>query len=358
MEYLQPRSRKHLTANDRVRVEFLAKSGEGVVSIARKLGVSHSTISRELKRGRTEYLNSHDWVMIPYYSADLAQQQAEYAQTSKGRIEKIGNRYDYLHALEELILQNYSPETAIQVLLRQNKFDITISKNTFYRYLRLGYFSRISYSDLPVGKRRVRRGCVSRVNKHSVHHTSIENRSKEILSRSEFGHWELDSVVGKSVGKSESCLVLTERKTRLELVLKVSDKKADCTVSAMRYVRRCLGADYKKLFLTVTCDNGSEFADQKGLEAVGPVYFWCHPSCPSERGSNECANRLVRRKLPKGQSLASVTRSFASAVTAWVNNYPRRMFGFDSSLDMLRRELDSLCLSRPERAISLFGGCS
>ena len=355
MNYLEPRFRKHLTANDRVRIEFLAKSGEGVVSIARKLGVSHSTISRELKRGKTEYLNSHDWVMVPYYSADLAQQQAEYAQTSKGRSEKIGNRFDYLSALEDLILKNYSPETAIVTLQKERKFDISISKNTFYRYLRLGYFHRISFSDLPVGKRRPRRGSVSHVNKQSVHHTSIESRCKEILTRSEFGHWELDSVVGKSTGKSESCLVLTERKTRLEIVLKVPDKRSDCTVSAMRSMRRYLGADYKKLFHTITCDNGSEFADQKKLEAVGPVYFWCHPSCPSERGSNECANRLVRRKLHKGQSLAAVTRSDAAAVTAWINNYPRRMFDFSSSLDIFRRLMDSLRLSRPDRVLSFFG---
>ena len=121
----------------------------------------------------------------------------------------------------------------------------------------------------------------------------------------------------------KSVLVLTERKTRAEIVLKPRDKTTAETVKSLQRLRRYLGRDWKLLFKTITCDNGSEFADQAGIDALGVQTFYCHPRCPSERGTNEINNKLVRRKFPKGQSLRKVTQKQAIAVQQWVNQYTR-----------------------------------
>lgn len=352
--YIAKRNGRRLSFDDRALLEALYKKRLPLSEIARRLGVHPSTVSREVRRGLVQQRDSRTWKMYTVYSADVAQQKADFQQTAKGRPEKIGKRYDYLSALEKWVLDGYSPAAAIAAVAKSGNFDIRISKGTFYKYLALGYFSRITYSDLPEGKRKTKRGKVKRRRTANPLHRSIEHRSPEIMKRSEFGHWELDSVIGKSQGKRQSCLVLTERKTRLEIILKVTDKTAKSTVRAMQYLRGYFGCDFKLLFKTITCDNGSEFADQNGMEQTGTTVFYCHPSCPHERGSNECANRLVRRKLRKGQSMAKVFTKEARNVQNWVNNYPRPMFEYRSSLEMFREELPRLQLSRPEKTLQFF----
>ena len=352
--YIAKRNGRRLSFDDRVLLEALYKKRLPLSEIACRLGVHPSTITREVRRGLVEQLDGQTWKTYQVYSADLAQQKADFQQTSKGRPEKIGKRYDYLAALEKWVLDGYSPAAAIAAVAKSGNFDIHISKGTFYKYLALGYFSRITYSDLPEGKRKSKRGKVKRRRTANPLHRSIEQRNPEIGKRFEFGHWELDSVIGKSQGKRQSCLVLTERKTRLEIVLKVSDKTAKSTVKAMQHLKGYFGTDFKCLFKTITCDNGSEFADQDGIEKTGTMVFYCHPSCPHERGSNECANRLVRRKLRKGQSMAKVFTKDARNVQNWVNNYPRPMFGYRSSLEVFREELPRLQLNHPEKILQFF----
>ena len=103
------------------------------------------------------------------------------------------------------------------------------------------------------------------------------------------------------------------------------------------------------IFHTITNDNGSEFADQDGIDALGVTTFYCHPQSPHERGTNEVTNKLVRRKLPKGKSMAKVTQKQATEVQHWVNHYTRPMFGGKSAADMLKEELDKLPYTTAKR---------
>ena len=230
-----------------------------------------------------------------------------------------------------------------------------LSKTICYRYIGLGLFESLCYKYLPQGHRKKGKKKVSHANVSCPGHRSIETRSTDVKNRETLGHWELDSVVGKQKGKNESVLVLTERKTRAEIVLKPRDKTTAETVKSLQRLRRYLGRDWKLLFKTITCDNGSEFADQAGIDALGVQTFYCHPRCPSERGTNEINNKLVRRKFPKGQSLRKVTQKQAIAVQQWVNQYTRPTFGGQTAAQMLEAELDKLPLYNPEKVKRFFG---
>lgn len=286
------------------------------------------------------------------YSPQKAQMQADYMKTAHGPDLKIGNRRDYLAALEAYMLTGSSPEDAISKV--GDDYGIRISKTTCYRYIKMRLFPSLRYKHLPQGHPKKGKGQVHRSNVAHPGHRSIERRSHTIRTRKAPFHWEIDSVVGRAEGKSESCLVMTERTTRAEIVLKVKDKTAAETVKTLQRLKREIGRDWYMIFKTLTCDNGPEFADQAGIDALGVTTFYCHPQAPHERGTNEVTNKLVRRKLPKGKSMAKVTQKQATEVQHWVNHYTRPMFGGKSAADKLRAELDKLSLYNRAKVYKFF----
>ena len=102
--------------------------------------------------------------------------------------------------------------------------------------------------------------------------------------------------------------------------------------------RRRFGADFPRIFKSITFDNGSEFADCEGLERSRrrkgkkrTVIYYCHPYTACERGTNENINRMIRRKFPKGTDFDKVRDSEVKAAETWLNNYPRGILGFRSA---------------------------
>jgi len=153
----------------------------------------------------------------------------------------------------------------------------------------------------------------------------------------------MDTVVGKAKGKSSALLVLTERKSRQEIIFKLPTKTAHNTVQTINHLTRKLGHHFPAIFKTITMDNGSEFADAKGIEFYKDkqrtTIFYCHPYASYERGSNENANKLIRRHIPKGQSMARVSRAKVKEIQHWINHYPRPMFKGKCSNDIFFESL-------------------
>jgi IS30 family transposase len=88
-------------------------------------------------------------------------------------------------------------------------------------------------------------------------------------------------------------------------------------------------------------DDGSEFLDAESLErsCLKPgekrtTCYYVHPYNAYERGSNENANKLTRRFVPKGMDIGKLKESDLKRIERWMNNYPRRMFGYKSANDM------------------------
>lgn len=121
--------------------------------------------------------------------------------------------------------------------------------------------------------------------------------------------------------------MLTERKTRYEIVRVLESKTAREVLRVLHTLRHDLGKDFGKIFRAITCDNGCEFSAAKEMEQLTPIYY-CHPYSCWERGTNENQNKLIRRFCRKGKSMATLTDDHAEYITLWMNNYPRRLLGW------------------------------
>lgn len=352
--YESPRPKgRPLTENERNLIAHLCKLGFNQTAIAKEVGVSVSTICRELKRGQVEQINGDTWEYYTIYSPQKAQARADYMRSSHGPDLKVGSNRAYLAALEKYIFAGSSPQDAIHRV--GDAFGVIISKTTCYRYIDMRLFERLRYKHLPQGHPKTGKGSKPHSNIANPGRRSIERRSPAILEREEFGHWEIDSVIGKAEGAGESILVLTERKTRTEIILKPAGKSSGDTVTELRRLRRYLGRDWSVIFKTLTSDNGPEFADQAGLDTLGVTMFYCHPQSPHERGTNEVTNKLVRRKFPRGQSLAKVTKKQVQQVQHWVNGYCRPMFGGRTAADLLLETLCKMPLRNRAKVYRFFG---
>lgn len=111
-----------------------------------------------------------------------------------------------------------------------------VSTPTLYRYIDQGYIPGVTNKDLWKKSKRKKRKHKKLKAARTPKGTSIERRPLIIASRSTFGHWEMDSVIGKVRGKKQSILVLTERKTRFEIIFRVSAKTSAATVAALSHI--------------------------------------------------------------------------------------------------------------------------
>lgn len=329
---------KYLTEKERYNIELYLDEKYTIKQIAKKLDRCVKTIYNELRRGTVEFLDS-ELRTYKKYCADVAQRKTIEAQQNKGKDLKIGNDMEFVRYVEEMIgARRYSPvATLAEIKLKNYQFRTNICYKTLYNYIDKGLFLNISNKDLPVKKAPSRRP-YKRVSValNNIRGKSIEERPKAVKQRDSVGHWEMDTVVGGK-GTSKDCLlVLTERVTRKELIRKIPDKSMKSVVNALDDIERLYGYDeFVNTFKTITCDNGSEFFDSQGTEISifhsdkqRTILYYCHPYSAYERGSNENANKLIRRHIPKGSDIGSYTDEQIQEIEDWINNYPRRLLNY------------------------------
>lgn len=334
---------KYITETERYKIETMLEDGKKPKEIAERLGKHYTTIYREIKKGTVMLLNGSTWLEYPKYCADTGQRIKEERGHNKGIECKITDK-DWLDRASYYIKElHYSPYATL-IALQKEFPDTYICKTTLYNYI---YKKRLSVkrTDLPYHKS-------TRKTTEEPHRPSlkmlggktIEERPKSVYGRDIFGHWEMDTVVGAKK-KSRSCLlVLSERLTRREIIRKIPDKKAESVIAEMNKLELDLGIkSFKRIFKTITCDNGVEFSDFEGIEkSVNGIdtrtnVYFCHPYCSSERGTNENQNKLIRRYIPKGSIIDNYTEEYVQKVEDFINNYPRRMFNGMSTNEILKR---------------------
>lgn len=319
-------SYKHLTYNDRLSIERLLKAKKSISYIADYLRKSRQTIYNELKRGRYNHLNS-DWTTENRYSPDKADKRYRYNLTAKGQPLKLANDNDFCkYFVNKIKNEHYSPEAVLrEIKLSDISFKSNIqSKTTLYRYIKYGLFYGVTMQNTPYKKRK--RYNHMHVQKSSSVGKSIEYRPNEVNSRCTYGHWEMDTVIGKR--QSKSCLlVLTERKTLEEIIVKIPSKTAQSVVNALDTLEKKLGkVNFAEKFKTITCDNGCEFSASEAIETSlhggrRTYAYYCHPYSAYERGRNENNNRYIRRWFPKGTDFDKVSEAEIDKLNIWVNSY-------------------------------------
>lgn len=340
--------RKNLTYTQRLQIETLNNARKSKQEIAKQLGLHICTIYRELKRGA--YVHTFKQPNFWYgdkiikqvrYSAQISQDRYNNLCSAKGRPLKIGKDYAFVDYIEKRVTKDKVSACAVlgEIKYKNLPFETQISKTTLYRYISLGLFPNIK---LEKRKQAYKKLKIKRAPKG----TSIERRPKEIKDRRSFGHWEMDCVCGKT---RSVLLVLSERLTRKEIILKMENQKAVNVVKCLNILERKFGKNFKKIFKTITVDNGSEFSDFIGMQkscygkfATRTQVYYCHPYCSSERGTNERLNREIRRLIPKGSDISKYSVKDIQYVEDWVNNYPREVLGFATSEELFNKHLQSI----------------
>lgn len=342
----EKRKFKQFTYIKRQQLEVMLKiKGHCKNEISKILGKTKRSINREILRGNVELMNS-DLSMRIEYSADKAHQRAIKLASNKGKSIKLGKDHKLANHIENKIKKDkYSPEAVIgEIASKGLIFETTICAKTVYNYIDKGIFLKITNKDLPVKKNKKKRKYKKvRLAYNNLKGTSIEERPHHIDNREEYGHWEMDCVIGSKSGGGAVLLVLTERMTRQEIVRKIPSKKQESVVNELNKLEKKYGKRFKKVFKTITTDNGVEFLNFKGMEAseltLGDArtkVYYAHPFSSYERGSNENANKLIRRFIPKGTDINKVTKREIQRIEDWINNYPRRIFNYKTSNDLLK----------------------
>jgi len=153
----------------------------------------------------------------------------------------------------------------------------------------------------------------------------ISERPPSVETRRYKGHWEIDTVMGKS---SPDCIVtIVERKTGFLVIGKLKDR----TTKSLNKRTVKLINKQATAFKTITADNGTEFHQYPYIErATGTRFYFATPHHSWERGTNENTNGLIRQYLPKGTSMEDLTQQQCDAIAYKLNTRPRKRLGFQT----------------------------
>lgn len=348
---------KHLKIEDRIKIENLEKAQHLLPKkkqmtrkeMAEIIGCSESSLYRELRRGKV-ILKDSEWREYTSYSADVAQEDYNLQATNKGPELKLRDDYKFVDHVETKILDDkWSPDAIIMDLeTNGNPFKTEISTRTLYYYIENEFFLNVTITDLP------RRGETKKRKKRKVQPRQkvpfgkkISHRPEEAEERLEFGHWEMDTVESGKKAGTACLLTLVERKYRSSLIFKLRAQTQKEVHKVLDSLEKELGAeDFSQTFKTITVDNGSEFLDSEALEkSIDETdeprtnVYYCHPYASYERGSNEQMHTLIRRFIPKGSTISKYSKNRIDEIEDWINNYPRRILGSYTSMQLLKREI-------------------
>lgn len=313
----------HLSEEDRYVISHLNIAGYSYREIGRRIGRSHATVSREIKRNGPTYLD-----IAPYWY-DVAQPLAIKRRHQPRHHRRQGQKQLVAYVQSRLRL-DWSPEVISSRLKLDypNDPQMRISHETIYRWIfREAQEGGDLYKHLRRRhKRRRKQRRYGAGRRFLPGRVSIHERPPFVDQRQRFGDWEGDTLEGaKGTG---GLATHVERKSRYLLAVKLTDKKAATmtqqTTKAFRKIPRLLR-------YTLTVDNGKEFADFKELETrINLKIFFADPYSAWQRGTNENTNGLLRQYFPKGINLNNVSEKDVAFVVKKLNNRPRKCLNYQT----------------------------
>ena len=309
-------SHKKLSSEERSVIAVLLQEGRSLRYIARKLERSVSSISDEVRRNSTAGI----------YDAFVAHFQSDIRRWDANRKNPMKDESLQKHVRKKL-KAGWSPEV-IAGHLKEKRHIPVVSHETIYQW---AYTEGLA-GHLPRGKpRRHRRRWrlkAARGTQGLGPVPAIADRPSVVSSRQRFGDWEGDSMLGRRK-RGVIISVQQERKSRYIVLTKCRDKSASQTHHA---VTKRLSAFQGALRRTLTLDRGTENAE---WQSFGLPVFFCDPYSSWQKGSVENVIGLLRRYLPKGMDLATVTPQQLKVIQDRLNNRPRKILGFKTPADVL-----------------------
>lgn len=303
-----------LSMEEREVVSQMLAAGHSRKEIAARLGRARSTIGRELRR------NSHP---DGSYSAVSAQRKAEARRRQRPLIRKL-QRPELNATVRARLTREWSPDQIAGRLKLTRAGDprLHVSPQTIYTWIEQDGHSEHWKTFLRRGgkaKKSPRTGRIPR-------QVQIDGRPAEANQRLRLGDFEGDTIV--SHGKRSGLVTLVDRKSRYLLAAKLKDRTATRTREKIEHLLGPLPAEKR---LTVTFDNGKEFADHETLaERLGLAIFFAHPYASWERGTSEHTNGLLRQYYPKGTDFAAVSHHDLAQTVKSINDRPRKSLNYQT----------------------------
>ena len=316
--YQRRRSPLRLSLEERERIVVGIAEGKSAAAIARELGRSSSTVSREIARNGGRFV---------YRAAESDRRALERAL--RPRLSKLAACSRLRAEVERRLDQHWSPEQIAARLCIEFPDDsmMRVSHEAIYQAL---------FVD---SRRALPRRLAKRLRTRRVHRRPrgrrqggplrnmvlIEDRPAEINQRTSPGHWEGDLIIGG--GGRSAVATLVERQSRYTVLVPLPDGRTAASVTEA--LTSTFNTMPRQLLASLTWDQGKEMADHEALSAATgiPIYF-CKPSCPWQRGTNENTNGLLRQYLPKGTDLAAVPTHQLQTIADELNGRPRRILGW------------------------------
>jgi IS30 family transposase len=316
------RSRLALTLSEREEISRGIATHQSARSMARLLGRSPSTVSRELSRN-----GGYD-----DYRAALADDKA-WVRARRPKRCKLASSPQLRRAVASKLRLNWAPEQIAGWLKRANPKDerYRVSHETIYRSLFVqarGALKKELLCHLR-SKRTTRRSKLAGLNGDGRGQikdiVSIRARPAAVEDRAVPGHWEGDLLAGS---ENSYIATLVERHTRYVMLAKVPNKNTQTVVSALIKQAKKLPSE---LYKSLTWDRGKELTDHRRFTLATNIdVYFCDPQSPWQRGSNENTNGLLRQYFPKGSDLSVHSQAHLNKVARQLNERPRETLQFET----------------------------
>ena len=318
----QQRSRLALTLSEREEISRGLATQQSLRTIAKQLGRSTSTISREINRN----LGYDD------YRATQAD-QAAWDRAHRPKLCMLACNRTLSRIVAAKLQLNWSPEQISGWLKKEypEEEHNQVSHETIYRSLFIqarGVLKKELQQYLRT-QRAIRRSKHASMKQSGLgqitNMVSIRERPASVEDRAVPGHWEGDLIAGS---KNSYIATLVERYSRYVMLVKVKNKDTESVVSALIKQSKKLPAE---LYKSLTWDRGKELADHQRFKMHTNIdVYFCDPSSPWQRGSNENANRLLRQYLPRGTDLSAHSQAKLNAIARQLNERPRKTLEYET----------------------------
>jgi len=318
-------SYKQLTYEQRCQIYVLNKSDMSQQDIANAIDVTQPTISRELKRNTGER----------GYRYKQAQKKSKDRRMKA--VKAIKMTPEMIKLIESKLRLKWSPEQVSGWLLDER--DELLSHETIYLHI---WADKAAGGDLftllrrkgkayqPRSKGQAGRG-------HIKNRVSIDERPKIVDEKGRVGDWEIDLVIGK--GHSGALVTIVERATSFTVSSRINDKSAHTVTLATI----ALLTPFKDMVLTITADNGKEFAYHELMtQALGAQVYFADPYSSWQRGLNENTNGLLRQYWPKSTDFKKVSAKDVSAVIIELNDRPRKKLVYKTPAKLVAEHMTAI----------------
>lgn len=314
----QPKYRR-LTHKDRCQISHAMETKLSLTRIAKLVGKSKSTISRELRRNAV-------W-QYKYYANTAHEMAQDRRRHCHAPYRVVG---DLQSTVVHFLLERWSPERIAGRLKIEQ--DVSLSRQTIYNYIKNK--DRGLRATLPRFNRRGVGRCIQRRQSlQHAHHRSIHERGRGANLRQHFGDWERDGMFG---AHQKQLLVCVDRRSRLLRIGKIEELNADwvdeltlrLTYSVLHKVR------------SVTNDNGSYFKN-KNERFKFPVYF-CDPRKPQQRGTVENTIGQLRSYITRKTDLDTLDQAALDEIADKLNHRPLKVLGYKTPFEVFYNQTVAL----------------